>query len=169
MRMASYLRGGLTLVVLSLTAAVSIGCGDDTGAQVKDEKRAPSALARCLQNAGARVATDVSELSFFFRARERGEASHPGFAYDKPLHAFVQEWRSVELDNTPPAWFLWAAEPFGQRRSIRNLVEDGPSRSYVAYIVTPTLAERKALKKCIDFDPPLPKNLKKTPAYDPRG
>lgn len=105
-------------------------------------------LARCLERAGAKTADNMSDLGFF--VREEGDAS-TGFIYDRQLNALVRIWQmDAHVSSELSPWAVWAADPFpGDGRTVRELLDERPRRSFVMYMRDASKRQRDEGDSCI--------------------
>jgi hypothetical protein len=137
------------VIFVAATAGVVIflgGCGDSgTNVPLSQIDLGRETLARCLQHHGAQFATETRDLSFFDRAEASDTASMFATYLDNPTKLFVQMWQD---GDDPRDWLMWQAQPFDENKTPAEIVEAVPSKSYVAYTVNPSNAERRALEAC---------------------
>src|SRR6476620_6692034 len=119
---AHRLRCASAMCAVLALSVVEAGCSSGAGTSHNESTSGTnphSSLARCLARADARFAQDEADLAFFFRDLSQDRAQKPGFAFDKEARVMVDEWLSTQVDNRPPRWIVWAAQPFrsGHERS----------------------------------------------------
>jgi hypothetical protein len=140
---------GAALVVL-LAATLPVGCGgsdsrhpDNPLSQVDFGK---STIANCLKTHGAFFAVSTNDLAFFSQAEADDTASKFGFAAEESAGLLVELYEDGE---DPREWVVWAIQPLGEQKSPSEIVEDAPSKGYVAYSLQPSNSQRKALEGCV--------------------
>ena len=138
---------------VAMMAAVALaGCGGDSdGAHsgaVPDFRHA-----RCLDRAGVTFARDLEQLGFFQDAVRSDEADKPAIAFVENYSIGVEQWEKTggvdEPPGTPPGWVLLQAQPFGQQKTVSQIVRQDPPRSYVAYVRDPSQRQLDLIDRCL--------------------
>lgn len=108
---------------------------------------------RCLDRAGVTFARDMSDLDFFSDSVNRDEDEKPGVAFVENYRIAVDYWNKVgaagDAPNAPPEWVLLQAQPFGQQKTVSEIVEERPPRSYVAYLRDPSQRQLDLIDRCL--------------------
>ena len=141
-------------VVLALVALTGCGGNDkaDDSFAVPDFRHV-----RCLDRVGVTFARDLNDLDFYRDAVNRDEDEKPGIAFVENYRIGVEYWNKVgaagDPPSAPPDWILLQAQPFGQEKTVSEIVTERPPRSYVAYVRDPSQRRLDRFDRCLTPTP----------------
>jgi hypothetical protein len=140
-------------LVFAIFPVVATGCGSSDGSAEAAEEFTikKGSVGHCLLKAGAERATTASDLDFLSEAESDDEVSKVAFAFDRRARLFVNVWTGSSLNNRPPPWVVWFAQPFDEDISTSpiEMIRSGQPKSYVMYLNNPSLSERNRAEACI--------------------
>lgn len=134
------------LLILVITIGLLSGCNSDSStADRSDLDLSDGTIAGCLMDSGATFAESSDELGFLSEANEEIAKA---FTFDKKADLIVDLWEKFQERDQPSEWLMWFGQPFGQGESPFEIADKGADGSYVAYVLKPTDAERRAVEGC---------------------
>jgi hypothetical protein len=116
-----------------------------------DSQRPNETIEGCLIEVGVQFAVAPQNIAFLYRERRKGDVLVQGVGFEEETRVVVKVLTAKHGGSA--RWTIWYAQPFPGSLSPRQVIEQSPPRSYVAFKVRPTPSFRHEVTECTAFPP----------------
>jgi hypothetical protein len=103
----------------------------------------------CLIEVGVQFAVVPHDIHFLAQARRNQNVLDRGFEHESQDNVVVRVLTA--RDGGPEKWTIWYSQPPSESLSPRQILEESPPNSYVAFKTWPKPSFRHEVSRCVEF------------------